>query len=176
MGDIKTFNSAKLYAEQVLHPLIKNHSESKITTRLGAISIAEANNLSTNQRIVNRYNAGKERVILLQTLVNEIEATVRINNVKAEINMLTAIKKELDNVELNFENRKDDIIENQTIRGVRTPTLTILFSKINIYLDSTYVQIQKIMTKNKLLFTSENDDWLQDSELKEKIKSDNIKS
>ena len=151
MAEIKTFNSAKRFAEEVIHPLIKSHSEAKLTTRLGSISIAEANKILPNQRIINRYNAAKERVILQQTLINEIEATVLINGVEVEIEMLNSIKDNLNLLENQFDERKEEIMIFENIRGIKTPIFTELFSKINKYLDSTYVQVQKIMTKNKLL-------------------------
>ena len=69
---IRTFNSAKKFAEDVLHPLISNHTNAKLTTRLGAVSNIEASKISPNHRITRRYNALKERIILQQTLINEI--------------------------------------------------------------------------------------------------------
>lgn len=173
---IKTFNSAKRFAEEVIHPIIKSQSEAKITANLGAISIIEANKLPPAQRVINRYNAAKERIILQQTLINEIEATVRINGNKSEMQMLEKLKSNLEGMEDDFEDKKEDIMTFERIRGKKVPKLTSLFKKIDRYLDTIYVQIQQIMTKNKLLFTSDNEEWLEDSELKEKIKSNNLKS
>jgi len=90
--------------------------------------------------------------------------------------MLEKIKEILEEMEDNFDDKKEEIMEIVGIGTNKKPKLTKLFKKINRYLDTMYVQIQQIMTKNKLLFTSDNDEWLQDSELKEKIKSDNLKS
>lgn len=176
MADIKVFNSAKLFSEHVVFPLIKSHSEAKLITRLGAISIAEANKIFPNQRIINRYNATKERVILQQTLINEIESTILINGVQVEIEMLDSIKTNLNMIEEQFDERKEEIMVFENIKGVKTPILTKMFSEINRYLDSTYVQITKLMTKNKLLFVSASDDYIEDQELKEKIKADNLKA
>lgn len=173
---IRTFNSAKRFAEEVIHPIIKAQSEAKLTANLGAISIIEADKLSPAKRIINRYNAAKERTILQQTLINEIEATVLINGNIAEKDMLEKIKTNLENIEDNFDDKKDEIMEIVGSANKKKPRLTKLFKKLNRYLDNTYVQIQQIMTKNKLLFTSENEDWIEDSELKEKIKADNLRS
>lgn len=175
-SQIKTFNSAKKFAEEVLHPLIKSHSEAKLTTRLGAISITEANSFSPAQRTIGRYNATKERVILQQTLINEIEATVLINGVKSENELLEKIKKNLELIETNFDSRKDEIMEFITINGTKSPKLLSKFNEINKFLDKMYVQVQRVMTKNKLLFTSDNEDFLEDQELKEKIKTDNLRA
>lgn len=176
MEKIRTFNSAKRFAEEVIHPIIKSQSEAKITANLGAISIIEADKLSPAKRIINRYNAAKERTILQQTLINEIEATVLINGNVAEKSMLKKIKDNLEEIEDNFDDRKDEIMTIENSGGIKKPKLTKLFKEINRYLDNMYVQVQQIMTKNKLLFTSDNEEWLDDIELKEKIKNDNLKS
>lgn len=173
---ISTYNSAKKFADEILHELMKSQCNSKIISRLGALSVLEANRLSPDQRTVVKYNATKERIIFQQTLINEIEATVVINAVQIEIDLLNKLKTNLDDLEQNFEDRKDEIMEVVVIQGVKRPTLTTMFSDINKYLDTIYVQIQRIMTKNKLLFTSSNDDYLEDQELKEKIKADNLKN
>jgi len=176
MAEIRTFNSAKLFVETVIHPLIKNHSDSKIVTRLGALSVKEADEISPGQRTINRYNATKERIIFQQTLINEIEATVTINDTKSEIEMLKKLKQNLDELENQFDEHGDQIMVFEHTTNGKRPALQPIFGKINKFLDSLYVQIQKIMTKNKLLFTSDNEDYLEDQELKEKIKRDNIVS
>lgn len=172
-SNIRTFNSAKKFAEEILHPLIREHTNAKLKTRLGAVSIEEANKLSFNQRVMNRLNSLKERIVLQQTLINEIEATIRLNKVKCEIELIESITKELDILELNFDDKADSIMEIKSFKGVQKPVLTPLFRKLGQFLDKTYVQIQRLMTKNKLLFYSDDDEYLEDQELKEKIKSDN---
>lgn len=173
-NQIKTFNSGKLYAEEVLHPLLKKHSDARNATKLGAISIEEANKLTHNLRMIGRFNALKERSTYQQTLINEISATVSINGSKEETDMLKNISKNLDRIDENYENSKDDILVNEHINGEDKLSLTNEFNKINSYLDKLYIQIQRIMTKNKLLFTGDNNDFLDDQDLKEKIKRDNL--
>lgn len=170
---IRTFNSAKKFAEEVLHPLIEDHKNAKIITRLGAINEEEGSKLTSDQRVIKRFNGLKSRIIFQQTLINEIEATVRLNGVKCEIELIEELKNQLNDCENNYEERSEDILEFGLINGVRKPILTNLFKKLGIFLDSTYVHIQRLMTKNKLLFYSDNDDYLEDQELKEKIKADN---
>ncbi len=172
-SSIRTFNSAKKFAEEVLHPLIDTEKNAKIVTRLGAISNEEAQKMTSKQRVINRFNALKERIILQQTLINQIEATVRLNKTVCEIELIESIKIELENLEKNFEERHDEIIYSKYYRGTKTPVLTDLFKDLCIFLDKTYVHIQRLMTKNKLLFSSDNDDFLEDRELKDKIKFEN---
>lgn len=173
---IRTFNSAKKFAEDVLHPLISRHTDAKLTTRLGAKSNAEASLLPPNQRIIRRFNALKERIILQQTLINEIEATVRLNGVKCEIALIEELNKQLVVCEKDFDERSDEIITYELVRGSKKPYLTEMFSDLCRFLDSTYVHVQRLMTKNKLLFYSDDDEFLEDQELKEKIKISNRSS
>ena len=173
MANIRTFNAAKLYADLVLHPLIKSHTDAKLKTSLGAISIDEASKLSPGERTMCRFNSLKERMIIQQTLSSEIEATVRLNKVKCEIELLEAIKTQLSDLESNFEEKTDDIISFRLVQGYKKPVLSKLFSELNNFLDSTYVNIQRLMTKNKLLFNSDDDEFLEDQEIKAKIIEDN---
>lgn len=172
-SSIRTFNSAKKFAEEILHPLISSHTNAKLKTRMGAVNDEEASKISSNQRVINRFNALKERIILQQTLISEIEATVRLNGAKCEIDLIEELKEQLSILENNFDKNSDDILQFKLIQGIKRPILTKLFKECGVFLDATYVQVQKLMTKNKLLFYSDNDDYLEDQELKEKIKSDN---
>ena len=173
MPNIRTFNSAKRFAEEVLHPLMKQHTEAKIKTRLGAIDEEHACKMSSNLRIVKRFNALKERVIIQQTLATEIKATVILNKVTSDLEFLEEIEKQLFNIEENINKRSEEILYFKKQRGKQKPILTELFNEIGNFIDNTYVQIQRLMTKNKLLFYSDDDEYLEDQELKEKIKLDN---
>ncbi len=172
-SNIRTFNSAKKFAEEILHPLIRDHTNAKIKTRLGAVNDEEARKIHSSQRIINRFNSLKERIVLQQTLINEIEATILLNKVESERELIEEIKAQLDILENNFDERSHDILYFKSVYGVKKPVLTDLFKELSIFLDSTYVHVQRLMTKNKLLFYSDSDEYLEDQELKEKIKYDN---
>ena len=73
-------------------------------------------------------------------------------------------------MEDNFEEKLDEILTFKLERGVKRPHLSSMFKEIGYFLDETYVQVQRLMTKNKLLFYSDDDEFLEDQELKEKIK------
>lgn len=173
MGNIRTFNSAKRFAEEVLHPLILQHTEAKIKTRLGAVNEEHACKISPNLRVVKRFNALKERVTIQQTLITEIKATVILNKVVSDIEFLDEIEKQLSKVEENITKKPEEILYFKKQRGKQKPILNELFHELGIYLDNTYVQVQRLMTKNRLLFYSDDDEFLEDQELKEKIKIDN---
>lgn len=175
-SSIRTYNSAKKFAEEVLHPLIKSHTEAKIKTRLGALTDEEAIKIPPSVRVVKRFNALKERIIILQTLLNEIEPTVRLNTRKTEIELVQILSEELSDIEDNYEEHGEEImIPGDHSLGLK-PHLTNLFKEINVYLDKIYVQIQKIMTKNRLLFFGDDNEFIDNEDLIEIIKEENRNS
>lgn len=176
MTNIRTFNAAKKFADEVLHPLIKNHSEAKLRTKLGDITINDAGKLSRNQRIFNRFNALKERMALQQVLLSEVEGTITLKGSIAEIQLITELNKQLDNIETNIKNNSNDIILEDYIDGMIQPVLTDLFYKVNSFLDNIYINLQQLMTKNNLLFSGDDDDFMDDQDLKEIIKIENRRS
>ena len=175
-SNIRTFNSAKKFAEEVLHPLIKSHTEAKIRSRLGAISDEEAIKLPPKVRVIKRYNALKERIIILQTLLTEVEPTIRLNSRKSEIALIELLSEQLSMLEDAYDTRSDEILEGNDHNFKELPKLTPLFKEIGQYLDRIYVQIQRIMTKNKLLFFGDDNEFVDNEDLMERIKAENRNS
>jgi len=168
-GGIKTFNSAKKFAEEILHPLIRSHTEAKIRSRLGAVNDEEALKIPPKVRLMKRFNAMKERIIVQQTLLTEIEATVLLNGRKSEIELLGTLKEQLSLLEDNYDSRTEDLITKTNTGGLLTP----LFKEMGEFLDRIYVQLQRIMTKNKLLFFGDDNEFLDNEELMQRIKNEN---
>lgn len=173
-SSIKTFNSAKKFAEEVLHPLMTAQKDAKLRSRLGATSDEEAMKITPRTRVMKRFNAMKERIILQQTLLTEVEPTVRLNGRKGEINLIMTLSKELSSIEDSYDDRSDDLMIVFSDKTNRLPELTPLFKEIGQYLDKIYVQLQRLMTKNKLLFFGEDNEFLDNEELMSKIKADNL--
>jgi len=172
-ANIKTFNSAKKFAEEILHPLMTSHKDAKLISRLGAISAKEAMLLTPRVRVINRFNALKERIIYQQSLLTEVEPTVRLNGRKSEVNLIEELTKQLSLLEDNYDERSSELIIEYSDKIKRTPELTPLFKQMSEYLDKIYVQLQRIMTKNKLLFFGGDDEFMDNEELMEKIKAEN---
>ncbi len=169
---VKTFNSAKKFAEEMLHPLMMKQNDAKVKSMLGAISNEEAMRLPVQIRVMNRFNAVKERITFQKGLLNEVEPTVRLNGRSSEIDLIDELNKQLLDIENNCENHSEELIEE--VGG--KPSLTPLFKDVCNYLDRIYVQLQKTMTKNKLLFFGSDNEFLDNEELMEKIKSENRRS
>jgi len=173
---IKTFNSAKKFAEEVLHPLMTDHKDAKLKSRLGAISDELAMKLPPNIRVIKRFNALKERIIILQTLLTEVEPTVRLNGRQSEIDLIEELSKQLSSLEDSYDSRSDELIIEYSDKLDRPPELTTLFKEMGQYLDKLYVHLQRIMTKNKLLFFGDDNEFVDNEELMERIKSENRKT
>ena len=172
-GSIRTFNPAKKFAEEILHPLMAAHKDAKIRSRLGAISDDEATKLRPEVRVIKRFNAMKERIIYQQTLLNEIESTVRLNGRKSEFKLINELSRQLSILEDSYDDRSSELMIKSSGKLNNTSELTPLFKKMGQYLDKIYVQLQLIMTKNKLLFSGEDNEFLKDEDLMEKIKNEN---
>lgn len=168
---IRTFNSAKRYSEEVLHPLISSHTNAKLTSRLGAPSIEEANKMPPGVRVWNRFNALKTRIAILQTLLTEITATILLNGDKGEAELVESLQTCLSNMETDVDERSGELVEEGDRKLSRPPKLTNLFKSSSSHLDKIYISTQRLMTTNKLLFYSEDDEFLEDSELRGKIKT-----
>ena len=104
---INTFNPAKKYAEEELLQLVSAHKAARLTSKLGAINIQEASKLSSDFRVLARFNALKERLVVQQTLLNEIEATVRLNKVKMDIGLVEEVKEHFEGLEVDLVERED---------------------------------------------------------------------
>jgi hypothetical protein len=175
-SSIKTFNSAKKFAEEILHPLMNNHKDAKIRSRLGAVNDEEAMKLTPGVRVIKRFNAMKERIIYQQALLTEVESTVRLNGRKSEIELIEELSKQLSLLEDSYDERSSELIIEYSDKLNRVPELTPLFKQMGQYLDKLYVQLQRIMTKNKLLFFGEYNEFLDNEDLMERIKSENRSS
>lgn len=172
-SSIKTFNSAKKFAEEILHPLMLAHKDAKLISRLGATSDGDAMLLTPRVRVVKRFNALKERIIYQQALLTEVEPTVRLNGRKGEIELIEELSKQLSLLEDSYEERSSELIIEYSSKLNKTPELTPLFKQMGEYLDKIYVQLQRIMTKNRLLFFGGDDEFADNEELMERIKTEN---
>ena len=172
-SSIRTFNSAKKFAEEVLHPLIRSHTDAKLCSKLGALNDEEAIKISPNMRVIKRFNAMKERITLLDGLIMEVEPTIRLNGRVGEIGLIEELKEQLHSIEDDYNDSTEDLLEVKNVNGVEKPVLTDLFKQVGYFLDRIYVQLQRLMTKNKLLFYGEDNEYLEDEQLKEKIKLEN---
>ena len=171
---VRTFNSAKKFAEEILHPLIDTHKNAKLTFRLGAVTSKEAEEISPQAREIRRYNALKERIAIQQTLLTEIQPTIKLNGRKSEVELIKELSDQLDILEENYDSNESEILIEVNSGDTKVRKLGSMAKKVNSYLDKIYDQLQFLMTKNKLLFAGDDNEFLDNEDLMEKIKTENI--
>ena len=172
-SSLNTFNSAKKFAEEILHELMLKHDNARIVSMIGAGSIEESIKLRPLIRIMNKFNAMKERIVFQQTLVINVLPIVRLNNNKTERKILEEILDNLYNLEEDYENKSDKVLIEGDEKLKTLPKLTLLFVEIRRNLDRYYMILCKIMHKNKLIFSGNDDEFADNEDLMERIKSEN---
>lgn len=171
---VRTFNSAKKFAEEILHPLMDADKNAKLTFRLGAVTSELAEKISPPARELRRYNALKERIAIQQTLLTEVKPTIKINARKSEVKLAEELSVQLSIIEDNYDSNGSEILVEVDSGDKKIRKLSPLAKEINNYVDQISEQLQFLMTKNKLLFAGDNNEFLDNEELMEKIKSENI--
>lgn len=171
--EIKTFNAAKLFIETVIFPLISKYKQYKRISNFGSDDINEANNLPEDIREINRYNGAKGMAETALDLADAITSTVRLHNNEEEKEMLDKIKINLKKIIDLFYNNKEKFFtpvhkNNKTIEIINRK----YFEQVRDIIGTSYINIEILMTKNKLLFSDSKDDFATDSEIKEQIMKD----
>lgn len=172
-SNIKTFNPAKKFAEEVLHPLIVDEAQGRKKCIFGAYTVDLAHTLRSNSRVLNRFDGLKERITAQEGLINESLATVRTNKRKKEILELKKIQTYLYKLRKYCRDRSDEILVVSDDRGKQKVELTFKHDEIIEKLDRTNERIQFIMIKNNLLFFGEKDQILKDKDIRRKIVEEN---
>lgn len=172
-SNIKTFNPAKKFAEEVLHPLIVDEAQGRKKCIFGAYTVDVAHTLNNNVRVLNRFEGLKERITAQEGLINESLATVRTNKRKKEILLLRKIQKYLYKLRKYCRDKREEILYVSNFAGREKAELTNKHDEIIEKLDRTNEKIQFIMIKNNLLFFGEKDQILKDKDIRRKIVEEN---
>ena len=172
-GDIRTFNTAKKFSEDIIHELIKNHDIAMIKSKLGAVNSEEASKMNPQMRVLNRFNAMKDRIVFLQTLITESRPTILINGTDTQRDYIKEAKEQLIICEDEFEEQSEELL---VIQEGKKPELTKKFKLLGRYLDEIYEQLQQILSKNNLIFFGDDSQFLEDEELKERIKKEVLRA
>jgi len=173
---IKTYNTAKKFADEILYPLLNSDKEATITFSLGAKTTQEAEEIPPEKRMIRRFNSLKERITVQQTLIVQIEAIIRLRNKKNEVILINRLSNRLDEMEEIYNSKPNLLIVEKMSGNKKSYLLTDLSKRMNKYLNKTSSKIQWLMTKNKLLFVDEGDEFLDNEKLMDRIKAENRNS
>ena len=105
--NLKTFNSAKLYSEQVLFPMLENYQKFMRQSDWGVDNLNDSSLLPEEIRNVERFNGLKGSVDVLFNLINTIRSTVILKNNKEEFNKMNEVIETLEKIKLLFYDNKE---------------------------------------------------------------------
>jgi len=169
--DIRTFNQAKKYAEEILFPMMENYQKFMRQSDFGTENLEDAKMYSEEIREIERFNGLKGSVDVLFNLINTIRSTVILKNNKEEKEMINTIIGTLEKAKILFYNHKERFFV-QTYRNGRNIEIIDreYFEKVKKIIITCYVNTEILLTKNKLLFSDTKDDFQSDEEIMESIK------
>lgn len=169
----KTFNTAKKYAEEILFPKMDLFQKYQRQASFGDQDLQASIYLGNEMRDIQRYNGLKAMNNILYSLLLNISSTVKINKKTNEIIMLNKmidISKKLD---LIFNENQEKFFNYTFLEGKSIEELNRkYFLKIKDTVEKMYINCEILMTKNKLLFAESSDEFMDDKEILDKIKTE----
>lgn len=172
---IRTFNTAKLYAEGLLFPLMLQFSFFRTQSDFGDKDMKVAQEMSQDIKDILRFNGLKGMCEVTLNLLLSISSTVRLKGNKEEIEHLDEYIKKLEELKENFYERRSDFFTEQYIREEVVEVLERKhFQDMKKIVNILYINTEILMTKNKLLFSDEKNEYLTDQEMLAMLKTEYI--
>lgn len=173
--NLKVFNTAKVYAEQVLFPKMFLYQTYQRQADFGAENLQESLELSEDIKDIQRFNGLKGMAETTFNLLINISSTVRLKGNNDEIKQLDKLLEYLKNLKrIFYENKQiffNTIYKNNTSMELLNREQ---FEKIKNNVNICYINTEILMTRNKLLFADANDEYLSDKEILDNIKKEYI--
>jgi hypothetical protein len=172
---LKTFNTAKLFAEGILFPRMKLFQDFQTQADFGSMNMNIAQDMTEEIRDLQRYNGLKGMCETVYNLLLNISSTVRLKGSKEEIKQLDDLIKYINNLKKSFYENKDKFfIQTFKSNHIVETIDRIYFEKIKENINICYINCEILMTKNKLLFSDEKDDYITDKEMLEELKREYV--
>lgn len=173
--DLKVFNTAKLVAENILFPRMKLFQECQNQADFGASTLDKACDLSEEIRHIQRFNALKGMAECTYNLLLSISSTIRIKNNRDEIEQLDLMLKFLEDLTNTFYDNREKFFtttykNNQTVEEIDRKE----FQRVKKIINSCYINVEILMTRNKLLFADANDEYSSDAEILDQLKKEYV--
>ena len=175
--NLRTFNTAKVFAESILFPLMFDFKKYQRQANFGSDDLKEALSLSEEVKEIQRFNGLKAMSDTCYDLLDSISSTVNLKNNKFEIEKLGEIKEILTKVRAIFYNNKEAFfVHTHKMSGTIETLDRDYFEQIKKIVEICYVNSEILMTRNKLLFSDAKEDYEEDSEIREAIKREYIEN
>jgi len=173
--NLKTFNTAKLFAESILFPLMETYKKYQRQADFGAEDLNQASTLPEEIREIQRYNGLKGQGECVYNLIDGIKSTVLIHNNKEEIQRMNSIITTIKKIKLLFYDDKERFFNSSFRNQTKVDTINrIYFEQIKEVIEVCYTNVEILMTRNKLLFADSKDEYASDAEIMEQIKKEYV--
>lgn len=172
---LKTFNTAKLFAEGILFPKMKMFQDFQTQADFGAKTMDEALELSEETRDLQRYNGLKGMTETVLNLLYAISSTVRLKRNQEEIKQLNSLIEYINTLREMFYNHREKFFIQSYKDGSLVETIERkIFEETKTNVNLCYINTEILMTRNKLLFADANDEYQSDSEILEQLKKEYV--
>jgi len=173
--NLRVFNTAKVFAEQILFPLMFDYKKFLRQANYGCDNLADALSLSEEIRDIQRFNGLKAMTDTCYDLLEAISSTVRLKGNKGENDKLTELLETAQRLKMVFYRDRQKFF-NMVHRELGTAEALDrdYFEKVKKIVETCYVNAEILMTKNKLLFSDAKEDYASDEEIREAIRKEYI--
>jgi len=172
---LRTFNTAKLFAEQVLFPLMLDYKKYLRQANYGCENLTDALNLTEELRDIQRFNGLKAMADTCYDLLKAISSTVKLKGNKPENDKLDQFIEIMQKLRMIFyQKRHKFFITINKDMGTAESLNREYFEKIKEIIETCYVNTEILMTKNKILFSDAKEDYLSDEEIKDAIRKEYV--
>lgn len=174
-NSLKTFNTAKKYAEDILFPKMDLYQQFQKQADFGSIDLNDSVHLTGEMRDIQRYNGLKGMAETTYNLLINISSTVRLKGNKEEGTQLDILLKYVETIKNIFYNNPERFFVSEYKNGKVVDFLNHeFFEKVKNNINTCYINTEILMTRNKLLFADANDEYQSDKEILESIKEEYI--
>lgn len=172
---LKTFNTAKLFAEKILFPMMDLYQTCQRQSDFGSPNLQDSVIMNEDIRNIERFNGLKGMADMALSLTKAIESTVRLKGNKKEIEQLMNIEDTLNKVKIIFYEHRHLFFKSvHKESGLIDVLERAYFESIKRIIQTCYTNTEILMTRNKLLFADSNDEFKSDEEIKEDIMKEYI--
>lgn len=169
--NLRVFSAAKLFAEEILFPILETYHKFKRQSDFGHENLDNVKLFGEELKDIERFNGLKGMNDTVSSLIVAISSTVRLKQNRDEIAQLDEVKNNVESIKSLFYYHREKFFKNIFSS---TSIIEVLdreyFEKVKKLIETCYINTEMLMTRNNLLFRDSREDYLTDEEIMETIK------
>jgi alpha-glucuronidase len=173
-NDIKVFNTAKKYAEEILFPKMSDYQMYQRMFNFGGDGVTDSVEYTPEIRDINRFNGLKGMADIEHDLLMNISSTVRLKNNNTELKKLQELTEKIEKIQNMFDNKDRFFISGYSGGDIYDKLNLDYCRKIREIINVCYINTEMLMTQNGLLFRNVKDEFMEDSEIMKQIKEEYV--